>query len=78
VPTVLFFGPARDAVGAPSATIAGSSVAEVVAAAVDRFGDRLADLLPTCRLWLNGEPAGEEAIVRDDDEMAVLPPVSGG
>jgi molybdopterin converting factor small subunit len=29
-------------------------------------------------VWVNGEPASPNDPVRDDDEVAVLPPVSGG
>jgi len=75
---VLFFGPARDAVGTRSALIGGDSVAQVVAAAVARYGEPLAELLPTCRIWLNGEPAEEHTAVGEGDEVVVLPPVSGG
>jgi molybdopterin converting factor small subunit len=31
-----------------------------------------------CRVWRNGEPAEREDAVTDDDEVAILPPVSGG
>jgi molybdopterin converting factor small subunit len=75
---VLFFGPARDATGAKSAELEGSSVDEVVAAAVQRYGQPLAHLIPSCRVWVNGDPARNDAPVGPDDEVAVLPPVSGG
>jgi molybdopterin converting factor small subunit len=78
VATVLFFGPARDAVGQSRAIVEGARVDEVVAAAVARYGERLASLLPTCRVWLNGEMATLDSPVSADDELAVLPPVSGG
>jgi molybdopterin converting factor small subunit len=35
-------------------------------------------VLEVSRVWLNGEPADAGAVVRHDDEVAVLPPVSGG
>ena len=76
--TVLFFGPARDATGARSAVVEGASVRDVVAATAARYGEQLANLLPTCRVWLNGDPATPESLVGADDEVAVLPPVSGG
>ncbi len=76
--TVLFFGPARDAAGARSAIVEGTCVGEVVAATVTRFGEQFAQLLPTCRVWLNGDPATPDAPVGIEDEIAVLPPVSGG
>lgn len=78
MPTVLFFGPVRDATGARAAVVEGSSVGEVVEATVARYGTGLADLMPTCRVWLNGDPAPPDAPVGDHDEIALLPPVSGG
>jgi molybdopterin converting factor small subunit len=76
--TVLFFGPARDAVGERSAIVEGACVGDVVAATVAQYGERLAALLPTCRVWLNGDPAEPDSPVCSGDEVAVLPPVSGG
>ncbi|MFP5489064.1 MAG: MoaD/ThiS family protein [Acidimicrobiia bacterium] len=35
-------------------------------------------MLGTCRIWVNGEPAGPDDPVGTADELAVLPPVSGG
>jgi molybdopterin converting factor small subunit len=35
-------------------------------------------VLDRCRLWRTGEPAAGEEPVRPGDEVAVLPPVSGG
>ena len=51
---------------------------EVVAEAVRRFGPNFAELLPSCRIWLNGEAVSGSTVVTDKDEVAVLPPVSGG
>jgi sulfur-carrier protein len=35
-------------------------------------------VLPSCKVWVNGEPATSTDPVGDRDEVAVLPPVSGG
>jgi molybdopterin converting factor small subunit len=35
-------------------------------------------VLGTCRVWRNGEPADRSEPVGEADEVAVLPPVSGG
>lgn len=47
-------------------------------AACARYGEAFAVLLPRCRVWVNGEPAQAGDAVADADEVAVLPPVSGG
>lgn len=51
---------------------------QVLDAAVQRYGDAFAAVLPTCRVWVNGQEADDETDVTADDEVAVLPPVSGG
>jgi molybdopterin converting factor small subunit len=53
-------------------------VAEVLDAACARYGATFAALLPRCRVWVNGEPAQPADPVQPADEVAVLPPVSGG
>ena len=47
-------------------------------AAAARFGEQFAAVLAGSRVWLNGEPTGRDAPVSERDEVAVLPPVSGG
>jgi molybdopterin converting factor small subunit len=46
----------------------------------DRYGAPFAEVLATSRVWVNGdEPAaGDDTALHDGDELAVLPPVSGG
>ena len=68
----------RVAAGTGRATIDGSTVGEVVAAACARYGPDFAGLVQSCRVWRNGEPALEDDPVSDGDEVAILPPVSGG
>ena len=50
----------------------------VLDAAAVRFGEGFAAVLAGSRVWLNGEPAQREMPVTARDEVAVLPPVSGG
>lgn len=79
MPVVLLFGPARDvAGGAPRADLHGSTVKEVLADGSARFGPGFADLCRRAQVWVNGEPADDATEVGPDDEVAVLPPVSGG
>jgi len=58
--------------------VEGATVGDVLRAAVARFGNTFADVVATSRVWVNGEPADDGTAVHDDDEVAVLPPVSGG
>jgi len=61
-----------------SAAIAGATVGEVLDRAVAQFGPEFAAVLETSGIWVNGEPSTRESEVTDHDEVAVLPPVSGG
>ena len=56
----------------------GTTVGDVLHAARQRYGAAFVDVLPSCRIWVNGEPATDATTVGDKDEVAVLPPVSGG
>ncbi len=73
-----FFAAARDAAGTSRDTVSGGTVAAVLEAAVARYGPELAAVLPTCAVWVNGDPATPATPVGDDDEVGILPPVSGG
>ncbi|MEY4068594.1 MAG: MoaD/ThiS family protein [Actinobacteria bacterium] len=75
---VLLFASAREAAGRSRESIEGATVAEVLSVATRRFGPRFEALLGSCTVWLNGEKCTPDAVVADDDEVAVLPPVSGG
>ena len=72
------FGPAREAAGTASITLPGQSVSEIIAAAEEQFGETFSRVLSTSKIWLNGEPVETDAPVKDEDEVAVIPPVSGG
>jgi sulfur-carrier protein len=76
--TLRMFASAREAAGTGSAEFAGATVGDVLAAAVETFGDGFARVLPSCKVWVNGESADPADPVGAGDEVAVLPPVSGG
>lgn len=75
---LLFFAAARQAAGVASESVRAATVAEVLEGARRRHGEAFAAVLEGCRVWVNGEPAAEDSALRDGDEVAVLPPVSGG
>ncbi|HWJ63759.1 MAG TPA: MoaD/ThiS family protein [Acidimicrobiales bacterium] len=72
------FAAARTAAGTARDLVPGDTVAEILASATERYGDGFAAVLPSCAVWVNGEPADGDQPVADADEVAVLPPVSGG
>ncbi len=72
------FASAREAAGTPQADMAGGTVGEVLDRAVDRFGPAFAAVLARSRVWVNGNPADASTALAAGDEVAVLPPVSGG
>jgi molybdopterin converting factor small subunit len=78
VANLRLFAAAREAAGTGRVVIGGTTVAEVLDAAVQRYGDVFAVVLANSRVWCNGEPAERSDVVTDRDEVAVLPPVSGG
>jgi len=77
---VLFFGMLKDMVGKAVDAIDlpnGSSVRDVLSYYEART-PRLRDSLPSLALAVNQQYAGPDTILKPDDEVALLPPVSGG
>lgn len=72
------FASAREAAGVAEADLEGKDVEQVLQAAVGRFGPAFAEVVSASRVWVNGAPARSSTPVGDGDEVAVLPPVSGG
>jgi len=77
---VLMFGPLADVVAAPRTRLsvpAGTSVAGLL----DRVGDRFPALrarLPSVAVAVNLEYVARGAVLSPGDEVALIPPVSGG
>ena len=78
VPNLRLFASARDAAGVARDVVPGSTVEELLGSARVRYGERFAAVLDTCKIWVNGEPAELSQALGPTDEVAVLPPVSGG
>ncbi len=78
VATLRLFASARDAAGTARTEIPGATVGEVLDLASARFGSRFDAVLATSKIWLNGDPVERGVDVDEHDEVAVLPPVSGG
>lgn len=75
---LLLFAAARQAAGTRQVALSAATVGEVLDQARSRFGSDFASVLDGSRVWLNGEPALPANPLSDGDEVAVLPPVSGG
>lgn len=66
--------------GEPEAVLeleAGANTPAIVEALIKTY-PQLATMLPRCALALNGEYVQGAALVAEGDEVAVLPPMSGG
>ena len=72
------FAAAREAAGTGRDEFDGPTVAAVLDEAKQRYGPAFAGVLASSRVWVNGEAAVESDPVGPADEVAVLPPVSGG
>jgi molybdopterin synthase sulfur carrier subunit len=78
VPVLRLFAAAREAAGTGRDDVPGATVGEVLDAAVERYGPAFAAVLASAKVWVNGDGAERDDPVRATDEVAVLPPVSGG
>lgn len=76
--TLRLFAHLRELAGTSRVELHGASVEEVLAAASAKFGERFAAGLQGAAIWLNGETARREDPVEESDELALIPPVSGG
>jgi molybdopterin converting factor subunit 1 len=77
---VLFFGVLKELVGRSDDTVelpAGARVDDLLSRYVQGF-TQLQEMLPSIALSVNQEYAQRDCLLHDGDEVALLPPVSGG
>lgn len=75
-----FFAAARDAAGTREATADAQPLGDLLDGLRARYGPGFEAVLGTARVWVNGEDPvdGDATLLSAGDEVAVLPPVSGG
>ncbi|HVB70898.1 MAG TPA: MoaD/ThiS family protein [Acidimicrobiales bacterium] len=78
VARLLLLGPAREAAGRRDDVIDGDSVDVVLKEAAARYGPDFERVLEVSQVWVNGDAANAKTRVGPHDEVAVVPPVSGG
>jgi len=76
--TLRLFAAAREAAGRGSEVIDAPTVGALLDEACRRYGSGFVAVLATCRVWCNGDETHRDAPLSATDEVAVLPPVSGG
>lgn len=74
------FASAREAAGRSGAVLEAVTLDDVLAQARVAYGAGFEAVLATARVWINGDDPtdGGTTMLAEDDEVAVLPPVSGG
>jgi MoaD family protein len=75
---VRLFAALRELAGASRLEAEGRTAGEVVDSLTSRFGERFGQIAAVGSLVVNGERASRGTVLADGDELAVLPPVSGG
>lgn len=77
---VLFFGPAKDAAGDARIALEAQNRASIgnVRELLAARSEDLKQLLKTARIARNREFVNDDMVVEEGDEIAVIPPVSGG
>lgn len=76
--TVRLFAHLRELAGTNRLEVTGTTVGEALAAMESRFGPEFGAGMASAAVWKNGEQARAEDPLGKDDELALIPPVSGG
>ena len=76
--SVRLFAALRELAGDSRVQVEGRTVGEVVASLSERYGERFAGVARAGSVVVNGERASEDHPLAGGEEVALLPPVSGG
>ena len=75
---VRLFAALRELAGAGSLDAEGRTAGDVADALAAEYGERFAKIVAVSTFVVNGDRADRGTPVADGDEVAILPPVSGG
>jgi MoaD family protein len=75
---VRLFAALRELAGASDVEASGATVGDVVTALSERYGERFAKVARAGSVVVDGERVLTDRALADGDEVALLPPVSGG
>jgi molybdopterin synthase sulfur carrier subunit len=78
MPTLRLFARFREIAGTDTVVVDEGTVGEILDRAAAEYGSAFDNSLSSAGVWVNGEPVERSAPVGVDDEMAIIPPVSGG
>lgn len=75
---VRLFAVLREIAGSSTVEADGATVEELVQQLCDRFGERFTSVVERSSVVLDGERVSLETAITGVEELAILPPVSGG
>lgn len=75
---VRLFAALRELAGASEVEVEGATVGEVVVALSARYGERFEKVARVGSVVVDGERASPDSALSGSEEIALLPPVSGG
>ena len=75
---VRLFAALREIAGASEIVLDATNVAELCDELSSRFGPQFARILAAGSVVVNGRAVSSDHVLSEEDEVAVLPPVSGG
>jgi len=78
MPTLRLFARFREIAGTDEVAVDEGTVGEILDRASDTYGPAFANGLKSAGVWVNGDPVDRDVAVGANDEMAIIPPVSGG
>jgi len=78
MPTLRLFARFREIAGTDVLTVDGGTVGEILDGLSAQYGPAFENGLKAAGVWVNGTPSDRTVTVGPDDEVAIIPPVSGG